>query len=242
MKRCCSEDATGRRRLEKDQERPTSDMESKESEGIQDPEAHQAQLVPRGRPLHQARIRLDRGAHKGRRGPQDFQGEMDSREAKVTKEIQVREGFQDTRVWLEKLEPKERREIQELDCQAPLASPDLLDPPDHAVYRTEQMPWVLDLKTSMLTMNSSGVLLVHLGPQDHRGSLDTTCHQLTLQRVFPLAMLDHLVLLEKTGHRADLEYQVHQEKMELQVCQGLLDGRVIQVYLGHLDQRANVAL
>lgn len=165
---------------------------------------------------------------------------MDSREDRVIKEIQVRKERRDFQVWTENLEPKERRETQELVYQAPLASLDLLDPPDHAVYPTERMPWVLGLKTRTVTLYSSGVFLVHQGLQDLLVPLDPACHHLKQLKASLLGTLDHLVPLAKTGSKANLEYQVQQEKMGLQVYQELKERRVIKGYLGHLDQRANV--
>lgn len=109
-----------------------------------------AHPAPQDLPLDLGRLSLDRGGHRGNQGPLGslaFQGEMDRREPGVIKEIRVREDLKDFKVWLEKLEPKERREIQELVPQDLLASLGLLDPPDHVVYLMDQTPWVLGLMT-----------------------------------------------------------------------------------------------
>lgn len=124
--------------------------------------------------------------------------------------------------------------------QAPLAFLDPLDPPDHAVYLMDQMPWVLGLKTWTAMQTSSGVLLVHRALQDLLVPLDPTCPHLPPLKDFLLGMLDHLVHLAVMAFKANKEYQVQQEKLVLQVHLGLQARRVSKAYLGLLGQRVKV--
>lgn len=172
----------------------------------------------------------------------DYQGEMDRREAKVKKEIQVREVLRDLQVWMEKLELKERRETLELVYQALLAALDLLDPPDHAVYLMDMMPLVLGLMTWTAILSSSWVLLVHQGLLDLLVPLDPNCHCLTPRRDSLLGMPAHLVHLGEMDSQANLEYRVQQEEVGLQVHLDLWERRVTKGILGHQDQRVNVRL
>lgn len=129
----------------------------------QDPEVLQ---VPQVQPLLRGRVSLDPGAHRDHQGLQDFQdfqGGMVSREAKVKRETKVNQGFRDYQGTLAELVSKERRENRVLVYLGPLASLDLLDQLDHAVYLMGMMLWALDLETLTVILKSSEDLRGHLG-------------------------------------------------------------------------------
>lgn len=121
----------------------------------------------------------------------------------------------------------------------PLAFLDLPDPPDRAACLTEQTLWVPALTIWTQTLNSSGVLLVHRGLQDHLDPLDPTTHH-------PAPLMASLLgLLEPPagmGSKDIQEYQVRQEEMALQDLQDLRAGRGNKDFQDLQDQRENVEL
>ncbi|KAI9542022.1 hypothetical protein NQZ68_025156 [Dissostichus eleginoides] len=172
------------------------DMGSKESVEVLDPEANLAHLDTQAPPLYLGKLNPGREGLKDQPeppGPQDSKGKTDRR---------VKEELRDYQVLTEKLDLKERRETKELVLRAPQASLGLLDRPDHAVYRMEQMPWVLALKTWTVTLSSSGVILVYPGLQGPRVPLDP-CHHPQLGA----SLQDMLVYPAKTDRKGNLDYQ-----------------------------------
>ncbi|KAI4809990.1 hypothetical protein KUCAC02_018840 [Chaenocephalus aceratus] len=170
-----------------------------ESVEVLDPEAHLDTQAP---PLYLGKLNPGREGHKDQLeppGPQDSKGETDRRDTRVIREMQVKEELRDYQVLTEKLDLKERRETKELVLRAPQASLGLLDRPDHTVYRMEQMPWVLALKTWTVTLSSSGVILVYPGP---RVPLDPYHHP-----QLRASLQDMLVYPAKTDRKGNLDYQ-----------------------------------